>query len=340
MKKTVLIIMVCCLLGFGGSALAKDYLYVATQNALQVIDCSTDAVIATVPAYNAYIINNAYSEDGKTFYLNDWKNIYAIDVKTHKLVATYPFFSDLNRVIVGGFSVSTDNKYLLLSCDITKKRLNIPRLNVLPPQLVVYDMKKREVAKSIELPSYAALIVTLRNDPNTVFAVGLDIYKVNISTGEVTKAFGLLNPEEGQEPKNFLPIWNTTSPKDHGILTGPYYTPTKMGFLLIDRNEGKISTVDADSIELLYSTVLSPDKKYIYGVMDEVFKWDAATGKTEKKTELTEGTNYDITTTSDGKKVYVGPSGNSLTVLDANTLKELGVIYLHGDGAQMTRFTY
>jgi WD40 repeat protein len=338
MKKTILI-MVCCVLGLGGTALAKDYLYVATQNALQIVDCSTDAVIKTIPAYNAYVIQNTYSEDGSTYYLNDWKNVHAIDVKTHKLT-TYPFFSDLNRVIVAGIAVSPDNKYLYLSCDITKKRLNIPRLNVLPPQVVVYDMKKRQVAKSIEIPSYASLLVSLRNDPDTIYAVGLDIYKVNISTGEVTKAFGLLNPEEGQEVKNFLPIWNTTCPKDHGIVTGPYYTPTKMGFLFIDRNTGKMSTVDADSIELLYSTVLSPDKKYLYGVMDEVFKWDAATGKTEKKTELTEGTCYDCTTTSDGKKVYVGPSGNSLTVLDGNTLKELGVIYLQGDGAQMTRFTY
>jgi len=338
MKKSLLIV-VCCLLAVGGTALAKDYLYVATNNALQVVDCETDAVIKTVP-YNAYIIQNAYSEDGKFYYMSDWRNIYAVDTKTSKIAATYPFFSDLNRVTVCGFAPSIDNKYLIISCSIVKKRLNIPRLNLLPPQVVVYDMKKREVVKSIETPSYGALLVTVRNDPNVIFLVGLDIYKVNISTGEVTKELGLLNPEQGQEPKNFLPIWNTTAPKDHGIVTGPFYTPTKMGYLFIDRNTAKISTIDAEGVELLYSSTLSPDKKYLYAVMDEVFKTDAATGKVVAKTVVEYGTSYDICTTSDGKKLYIGPSGSNLTVYDTATLKQLGVIFLQGDGAQMVRFSY
>jgi DNA-binding beta-propeller fold protein YncE len=168
----------------------------------------------------------------------------------------------------------------------------------------------------------------------------MDVYKVNISTGEVTTVMGLTNPEKGEEPKNFLPIWNTTSPKDHGIVSGPFYTPTVMGYFLADRNTGKISTLKADSVEMLYSTVISPDKKYLYGIMDEVFKVDMATGKKEKQIELEYGTCYTIAITSDGKKVYAGPAGNTVTVLDAATLKQLGVIYLMADGIHITRFSH
>ena len=332
--------MVCCVLGLGGMALAKDYLYIPTNNALQIVDCETDAVIHTIPGYNAYIIHNFYSEDGSMYYMNDWRNIYAFDVKANKFVATYPFFSDLNRVTLMASTISSDSKYFILSCQITKKRLNIPRLNVLPPQMVIYDIKKREIVKSFETPTLTAMIITLRNDPNTVYAVGVDMYKINISTGEVTTAVGLLNPEEGQEPKNFLPLWNMTAPKDHGMFVGPYYTPTKMGYLVIDRNTGKISTVDADSVELLYSATISPDKKYIYSLMDEIYKTDLATGKMEKKELLEYGTCYSVALTSDGKKVYCGPGGNTLEVFDAQTLKRLGIIWLQGDGVQMTRISY
>jgi len=278
MKKTILI-MVCCVLGLGGMALAKDYLYIPTNNALQIVDCETDAVIHTIPGYNAYIYQQFFSEDGSMLYLNDWRNIYAFDIKANQFVATYPFFSDLNRVVLMGNAASVDGKYFILSCQITKKRLNIPRLNVLPPQMVIYDIKKREIVKSFETPSVLPMIITLRNDPNIVYAVGIDMYKINISTGEVTTAVGLLNPAEGEEPKNFLPIWNMISPGDHGLWSGPYYTPTKMGYLLVDRNTGEISTVDADSVELLYSSTVSPDKKYIYSVMDEIYKTDITTGK-------------------------------------------------------------
>jgi DNA-binding beta-propeller fold protein YncE len=340
MKKIVLI-MICCLLGLGSAALGKDFLYVPTQGGLQIIDCDTDAIIHSFPTYySAYILDAFYSEDGKMYYLADWRNIYAIDIKTNKLTATYPFFSDLNRVVLTGCTISLDNKYFFISCSITKKRLNIPRLNVLPPQLVVYDIKKREIVKSIETPSCGTLLITLRNDPNTLYLVGMDVYKVNISTGEVTTVMGLTNPEKGEEPKNFLPIWNTTSPKDHGIVSGPFYTPTVMGYFLADRNTGKISTLKADSVEMLYSTVISPDKKYLYGIMDEVFKVDMATGKKEKQIELEYGTCYTIAITSDGKKVYAGPAGNTVTVLDAATLKQLGVIYLMADGIHITRFSH
>ena len=333
--------MICCVLGLGGVALAKDYIYVPTNNALQIIDCETDAVIHTILyPQPAYIYQDFYSDDGNMYYLNDWRNIYAFDVKANKFVARYPFFSDLNRVILIGSTISSDNKYFILSCQITKKRLNIPRLNVLPPQLVIYDIKKREIVKSFETPSIASMIITLRNDPNIVYVVGLDIYKVNIETGELTTAMGLLNPEEGQEPKNFLSIWNQTSPKDRGIFAGPYYTPTRMGFVFIDRNTGEISTVDADSMELMYSCTVSPDKKYLYGLMDEVFKFNMATGKKEKGVVLEYGTCYPLALTSDGKKLYCGPGGNSLEVFDTQTLKQLGVIHLQGDGAHICRISH
>ena len=182
-------------------------------------------------------------------------------------------------------------------------------------------------------------IVTLRNDPEHVFLVGLDIHKMNIKTGEMEKMMGVLNPEEGEEPKNSLVIWQNGSPGDHGLFTNPYYTPTGMGYFVIDRNSGSVSTLVAKDVWFAYSTVVSPDKKYLYAAMDELIKVDMATGETIKFVPLETGTNYAVAITSDGKKVYVGPAGADISVYDAETLALKGVIPLASDGVATHRLT-
>jgi len=88
-----------------------------------------------------------------------------------------------------------------------------------------------------------------------------------------------------------------------------------------------------------YGTTLSPNKKYLYGVMDELIKMDAATGETIKAVPLKQGTCYAISITSDGKKIYVGPAGPDMSVYDADTLELLGVIPLYSDGLMAHRIS-
>lgn len=319
-------------------ATAKDFLYVPTVNTLQVIDCDSDTVIETL-SYNDYIVSAMMSPDGKKYYLNAFHSIYVIDTETNTLVDTYKFSSELNKVDILGFSVSADGSQLYLSCSITKKKQNIPRLNVLPPQFVIYDMASRKMVKNHPIPAAMSGIVTLRNDPDHVILVGLDIHKMNIKTGEMEKMMGILNPEEGQEPKNSLVIWQNNSPGDHGLFTNPFYTPTAMGYFIIDKNTGTLTTLAAKDIWFAYSTVVSPDKKYLYAVMDELIKVDMATGETIKMVPLETGTNYGVTISSDGKKVYVGPAGPDISVFDAETLALKSVIPLASDGVTSTRLT-
>lgn len=148
-----------------------------------------------------------------------------------------------------------------------------------------------------------------------------------------------MNPGEKEDPKNALAIWDNSSPGDHGIFTSPYYTPTGIGYFFIDRNTGKIDMLAGKDVWFEYSTTLSPDKKFLYGVMDELIKMDAATGETIKVVPVAQGTCYAINITSDGKKLYVGPAGADVSVYDAQTLELLGVIPLYGDGVVAHRLS-
>jgi hypothetical protein len=109
--------------------------------------------------------------------------------------------------------------------------------------------------------------------------------------------------------------------------------------MIVD-GKGKMNLLEAvDHFAAYYSTVISPDKKYLYGAMDELYKVDAKTGQALGFTHLERGTVYSVATTSDGKKVYVGPAGPDLVVYNSETLEKIGVIHLKSDGVAMTRIT-
>lgn len=320
----------------------KDYIYAAVGNACHIIDGDTDSVIKTIP-HDDFILGAGFSPDGSRYYMTSGKQILAIDTKTMVLVDTYKFSSDLSKVMVSGFCVTPDGKTMYLSCGIVKKKQNIPRLNVLPPQLVVYDLQTRKVVKNYEIPYMVNQVMNIRNDPDHLILTGYDIHKINVKTGKVELILEMFNPKGDASPKNYLAGFHGISPGDHGISVFEYITGEGMnlsvGYLLIDRNDGRAWTMPGKDLWFAYSNILSPDKKHIFSVMDELIKIDAATGKTVSFVETETGTNYSVVLSSDGKKVYIGPAGPDISVYDAETLKLLKVIPLDADGAVMHRLT-
>jgi DNA-binding beta-propeller fold protein YncE len=333
------ILALLCVIGMSLPAMAaKDYLYVPCPNHLVIIDCTTDTIVKTLH-YSDYIVGCTPSPDGKRFYMNSWKSIYVVDTEKDQIIDKIDFFTDLNRVVISpGIAISPDNKYMYMSVNITKKKLNIPRLNVLPPQMIVYDLGKKEIAKSFEIPPTCNAVVTLRDDPDHVVLMAQDIFKLNLKNGKMTKLLGVLNPEPGQPVLNSLVIWNNWSPGDHGIFANPAYSMENMFYTLID-SKGNLTVIEAEDIVLMYSSILSPDKKYIYGVMDEAYKIDAKTGKTLAMDPVERGTSYACALTSDGRKLYVGPGGPDISVYDTATMKSKGYIALPADGVVMNRIS-
>jgi len=324
---------------FAAPLMAKDFLYVPVNNALQIIDCETDTIVKTVPVYSDYIMQSTYSPDGKRYYLNAQHSIYVFDTTTHEMVDTFRFSSELSKVTITGLAVSTDNKTLFLSTNIVKKKQNIPKLNVLPPQLIVYDIGKKKMVKNYPIPHMVFQILTMQNDKNRLLLLGTDLVELDLKTGKTTQRIGIMNPSKDEEGKNCLAIWDNSSPGDHGIFTTPYYTATGMGYLFVNRKNGKVDLLKGKDVWFEYSTTLSPDKKFLYGVMDELIKIDAATGETVKSVPVPQGTCYAINITSDGKKLYVGPAGPDVSVYNADTLELIGVIPLEADGVVAHRFS-
>jgi WD40 repeat protein len=383
LRKTTLALTLVLLLTLGLSAptAAKDYLYVPCSNYLHIIDCETDTVVKTL-SYNDYIIGCTASDDGKRLYINAWRSVYAVDTDKNRIVDRYDFWTELNRINVGPLmAVSPDGKNLYMIWNVTKKKMNVPRLNVLPNQFVIFDLEKREVVKSYEVPPNSNGVVTLKDDPDRVIIMAEDIIRLNINTGEQEKIKGFLHPEEGQPQLNSLALIANRSPGDHGLVCGPAYAGEErlkildpgdsglalgtvvnqaayvetmqkvmmaggrppagaplMFYMIID-GKGDVRMLEIDHFAAIYSSVVSPDAKYLYAAMDELYKVDMKTGKLQGVVHLERGTVYSVSTTADGKKVYVGPAGPDLVVYDTETMKKIGVIPLKSDGVAMTRIT-
>jgi DNA-binding beta-propeller fold protein YncE len=68
-----------------------------------------------------------------------------------------------------------------------------------------------------------------------------------------------------------------------------------------------------------YNAIYSPDKTKAYAVMDEVAIIDLKSKTYEKIVPIPEGTCYGVMPTSDGKKIYAGGGGSTITVFHPTT---------------------
>jgi len=171
----------------------------------------------------------------------------------------------------------------------------------------------------------------------TIYAIGQDLYKID-TTGpdlKVTETVPMFD-----KGMNLLPFWDYSF-DNGGVASMNYYTPKFMGLLLVDQRTGAIDDIELKGEPAMaYSVVLAPDRKKAYAVMDDLVVIDL-----EKKTYgasalVAEGTSYGVNVSSDGRKVYVGAGGSTVTIYDAQTLKPIKVLQMASDGMDLRRVRF
>ena len=139
---------------------------------------------------------------------------------------------------------------------------------------------------------------------------------------------------------NMLAFWTYTQ-ENGGVWAGPYYTPTGWGLFNINIRTGEITDTPIKGDPLFaYGAVYSPDRTKAYSVMDEVGVIDLKTHEVTKVVPIEEGTCYGNVPTSDGKRLFVGAGGSTVTVYDTETMKPLRVLQMKTDGMILRRMTY
>ena len=77
-----------------------------------------------------------------------------------------------------------------------------------------------------------------------------------------------------------------------------------------------------------------------YAVMDDLTVIDLAKKRYVASVPNKEGTCYGVNVSSDGKKIYIGGGGSTVTIYDARTLKRIKVLQMASDGMDLRRIAF
>jgi DNA-binding beta-propeller fold protein YncE len=329
----ILPVVIFCLMTSIGRVEAKELIFTQGYNAVEAIDTDTDEIVAYIPV-DGFTREIVWTEDKKTMYLTTKRhNIVKIDLQQMKVVKTFDANWDGWKRNIWGFVLSDDNKTAYIN-SIDRK---VEGGDVLVRQTISQiDLEDGRVLRSMTPPWGVAGLV-YQKDGKALFAVGLDIYKIDIAQNEmkIVDTYPMFDKK-----KNILPIWPSTQ-ENGGIFLSNYYTPEFMGLLSINAATGEIVDRQIKGPPVMaYSFIFSTDKKKAYGIMEDLTVIDLETNSIIKTLPNTEGTSYSVMPTSDGKKLYVGAGGSTIMVYDAETMKVLKVLQMQADSVALNRISF
>ncbi|MDW7709032.1 MAG: hypothetical protein SCH98_01055 [Deferrisomatales bacterium] len=332
MKRKATLFLALALTVLAAGAQAKDMFYYLGYGVIQVIDGTTDTIVADIAA-EGWLREAALTPDKKFLYVTAKRHlIHKVDLSANKVVKTVDLHSDGWQRFLFGFDLAPDGKTAygaILSRTTKDGDVVVPN-----PVLAQFDLDTGKILRSIEVPWGVASLTTVKGGA-MVYAIGKDLHKVDVSGPEmkITETWPMYEKE-----MNFLPFWNY-SWENGGVFMANYYTSEIMGLLAIHKESGEIVDTPLNGIPIFaYSVIYSPDKKKAYGVMDELNVINLETNTYEAVVVNREGTCYGVNVSSDGKKVYA--AGSTLTIFDAETLKPLKVLQMATDGMDIRRVTF
>ena len=327
MKKiTVLLLMIFCFSMFAGQALAKDLMFYLGYDQVDVIDVDIDVVVKSIPV-KGWLREYAQTPDSKQLIVTGSRHlIHVIDTDTLTVTSSYDMNDSNWEYSIYGIVAAEDNKTFY--AHMRPRRTDAGEAIIATPFLAQVDIATGKILRQIEVPFGVSLLMRIKGDKE-LYAVGLDIYKIDISGEEMV--FEGVEYEIIDKGMNCLAIWNYSYAND-GYVVLPYYTAEGFGVVEIDPNDGKISNRMSSGVPFVYTTMYSADRSKIFGNMDEVYKIDTKTMDIEAIAEVAQGTNFAMNISSDGKKLYSAAGGPQISVFDTETLKLLKVIHVHTDG--------
>jgi len=301
---------------------------------LLVIDSSRDQIIAQIPTQGRSPKEVVPSPDGKHVFLttDGRAKIEVVNVPARKVEEVIDLAGVGRKVNIFGLAVSRKGDRLFAHIRPVKE---LPDEYVaLPPEIWSIDLVTHEKKKIMDAPD-AVVSLFVPADPNRLIAWGRDIYFIDLAEQRVVKTIPMrtgLPPDQGA--MDTLPFFNQY--EQSGIISMPYFATDPLthkltlGMANMEADTGKFELIELGPPIPLYSSVVSPDRKRAYMVMNQLVVVDL-TQKKIVEVRDTERTKYVANITRDGKKLYLPSAGPFVDVYDTQSLKLTHRIELPGD---------
>lgn len=328
------------------AAAAHDYLVTGSKpDRLYVIDPVKERVISEfhIPGANDYVSIIVPSPDGRIAYVlvNEAQSIVGIDLRTGREVFRADLSAPGERIkCMLAFAVTPDGKQLIAYEYPTL--LGIDSYTVLPPRFAVFDTAAGLHAKPVrQFPAPRRIeMILAREDGHSFYALGFNLYEFSLSTGRLIQKRGILDwHRPGHSSPDMLAFWPVTEPTGtftspvYSMLTGPG-TPSggiaETSMMLLNLRTGQLQYHDFQRTSApIFSTVLSPDRHWVFGAYTALTKIDARHWDVAGQIDLPH-TYYSVNISSNGRRVYVGGAMCDIAIYSARTLRQTGDVHLPG----------
>ncbi len=324
--------LLLCSMTVGDRVEAKDLIFHMGYEMIQVIDADTDAII-NIPIKGA-ARDSVFSADKKFLYVTGTRrNIQKLDLQKMQIVNNIKVEEKGWERFIYGLAVSQDGKTGYVN--VFSRRTEAGEVVIGHPQVLQINLDTGKILRSVEVPFGVVSLSLVENDTK-LYAIGQDIYTLDISKKQMRIVDTISMFDKGI---NILALWHYTAEND-GVWLSPYYSAEGMGLLSIDTQSGKVDmTMLQGEPPFAYNAIYSPDKTQAYAVMDEVAVIDLKTKTYTKIVPIPEGTCYGVIPTTDGKKIYAGAGGSTVTVFDVATMQPIKILQMETDGMGMRRLT-
>jgi len=313
-------------------------LYVVPMHprSLLLFDGARDVIVGEIQTRGRNPREVVSSADGKWVYATTESRtqVEAVNLQTRSVERVFSLAPPGYRLTIFGMTLGHKGNSLYVHVRPVRELQDEYRVD--PPQIWSLDLQTGKTQKIAEVPhGVAALVAT---GDGRLAAVGRDLYYIDVKQGRIVETLGLetvQQPDRG--PLDMLTFF--AQPERGRVLSVPYYTTSPItgkdmfGLGNLDAETGKLDLVDLGRPPIpLYSTVVSPDRNFAYGVLVQLVAVDLRERKLLKAVDL-EHTCYIINISRDGKKLYVSGASHFIHVYDAHTLKLLKTLDLPGDAS-------
>ncbi len=336
-------VLMAALLGAAMPVRAGDLLLTGTKpDRLFVIDATSRSIRAEhrVPGADGQIFTTVLSPDERTAYIlvAKMERVVGVDIASGREV----FRADLSNAqeqvkCFFALSVSGDGKELIVYELPT--RLLPSEYQVEEPRFAVFKTDAGLDAKAVRTFKAPRRVHMLLTRPNgrSFYAIGFDLFEYDLQNGRLlgTRGIQKWNLPQHAQP-DLLAFWPVTEPT--GVFTSPVYTALEQGgratpttaLMTLDLKSGDLHYADYEPMSaLIFSTVLSPDRRHAYGVYTTLTSFDVAGHRLEKRVSL-DHTFYDINVSSDGREIFLGGTNCDVAFYDAASLEKKAILKLPG----------
>jgi len=338
LRGTVLLVLIslalCVPFASAQSSSAELYVIGIHPRGIAILDGSRDEILAEIPTQGRTVKEIEPSPDGKRVYVTSEARtqIEVVNLQERKVEKVFKITPPGERLIIFGMVLNHKGDQLYVHVKPVQELAD--EFKVLPPQIWTVDVNTGETRKILEVP-HGICLLSLTRDDRRLVAWGRDLYYIDLAQKRIVDTFPLMTVRQaGQSEYNTLPVWPLY--ERSGISSVPYYTADPVtkkelfGLAQLDVNTGKMELLELGAPVPLYSSVVSPDRKRAYAVMNVLVAVDLQQKRVVQILDVNR-THYVLNISKDGKKLYAAGAGRSIEVFDTATMKRIKTVELSGD---------